>query len=441
MCRVQADAQKQKADDGATASRAPTFAEAFRFWLKLGFISFGGPAGQIAIMHSELVERRKWIDENRFLHALNYCMLLPGPEATQLATYIGWLLHRTWGGIVAGVLFVLPSVFILWTLSYVYVKFGNVSWVASAFYGLKPAVLAIVAAAVIRIGRKALKNEVMWTLAGLAFVAIYFFRVPFPVIIGAAALLGFVGGKVWPDKFLVVKHGNDAATAPLEHTHPSWSRAIQVVAVCTALWFAPLLLAGTLLGWNHAVPQQGLFFSKAAMVTFGGAYAVLPYVSQQAVETYGWLSATEMLDGLGLAETTPGPLIMVLQFVGFVGAWHHPGNLPPLISATLGALMTTWTTFVPCFLWIFLGAPHIEQLHGHRGLTTTLSAVTAAVVGVILNLAIWFGWHVVALQPVFDPFPLILSVVIFAGLVKWNWNVVPVVLGSAAIGILYKSLL
>jgi chromate transporter len=438
---VQADPQKQKADDGATTARAPTFAEAFRFWLKLGFISFGGPAGQIAIMHSELVERRKWIDENRFLHALNYCMLLPGPEATQLATYIGWLLHRTWGGIVAGVLFVLPSMFILWTLSYVYVKFGNVSWVASAFYGLKPAVLAIVGAAVIRIGRKALKNEVMWTLAGLAFVAIYFFRIPFPVIVGAAALTGFVGGKVWPNKFLVVQHANGAANVPLEHTRPSWSRALQVVVVCVALWFAPLLLAGAFLGWNHTISQQGLFFSKAAMVTFGGAYAVLPYVSQQAVENYQWLSATEMLDGLGLAETTPGPLIMVLQFVGFVGAWHHPGSLPPLTSATLGALMTTWTTFVPCFLWIFLGAPHIEQLHGHRGLTTTLSAVTAAVVGVILNLAIWFGWHVVAPRPgIFDPFALILSLIIFAGLVKWNWNVIPVVLGSATVGIIYKAL-
>src|SRR5688572_11447708 len=284
----------------------PSFTEAFRFWLRLGFISFGGPTGQIAIMHQELVERRKWIDENRFLHALNYCMLLPGPEATQLATYIGWLLHRTWGGIVAGVLFVLPSVFILWSLSYVYVKFGNVSWIASAFYGLKPAVLAIVAAAVIRIGRKALKNEVMWTLAGLAFVAIYFLRVPFPVIVGAAALIGFAGGKVWPDKFLVVKHENEVATAPLEHTRPSWSRALQVVAVCVALWFVPLWLAGAFLGWNHTISKQGLFFSKAAMVTFGGAYAVLPYVSQQAVDNYQWLSATEMLDGLGLAETTPG---------------------------------------------------------------------------------------------------------------------------------------
>jgi chromate transporter len=437
---VQPDAQKQKAESDAAAARRPSFAEAFRFWLKLGFISFGGPAGQIAIMHTELVERRKWIDENRFLHALNYCMLLPGPEAQQLAIYIGWLLHRTWGGLVAGALFVLPSIFILWALSYIYVKFGNVTWVASAFYGLKPAVVAIVAAAVIRIGSKALKNEVMWTLAGLAFVAIYFFRVPFPIIIGAAALIGLIGGKFWTNKFLVVKHGANAdATAPLEHTRPSWSRAVQVVLVSAALWFAPLLIAGAVLGWKDTIPQQGLFFSKAAMVTFGGAYAVLPYVSQQAVDEYKWLSATEMLDGLGLAETTPGPLIMVLQFVGFVGAWHHPGNLSPLTAATLGALITTWTTFVPCFLWIFLGAPHIEQLHGHRGLTTTLSAVTAAVVGVILNLAIWFGWHVIVPPGgAFDPFALILSLVIFAGLVKWNWNVVPVVLASAAIGILYK---
>jgi chromate transporter len=438
---VQADAQKQKAEEGPSSGVQPTFGEAFRFWLKLGFISFGGPAGQIAIMHSELVDRRKWIDEHRFLHALNYCMLLPGPEATQLATYIGWLLHRTWGGIVAGTLFVLPSMFILWALSYIYVKFGNVPWIASAFYGLKPAVLAIVAAAVIRIGRKALKNEVMWTLAGLAFVAIYFFRVPFPVIILSAAFIGFVGGKVWTSKFLVITHGVDNSTAPLEHTRPSWARAIQVTAVSVLLWIAPLIAAITLLGWNHAITKQGLFFSKAAMVTFGGAYAVLPYVSQQAVENYHWLSATEMLDGLGLAETTPGPLIMVLQFVGFVGAWHHPGPLPPLISATLGALMTTWTTFVPCFLWIFLGAPHIEQLHGHRGLTTTLSAVTAAVVGVILNLAIWFGWHVIMPSGgTFDGFALVVTLAIFAGILRWSWNVVPVVLGAAGLGVLYRSL-
>lgn len=390
-------------------------------------------------MHAELVERRKWIEESRFLHALNYCMLLPGPEATQLATYIGWLLHRTRGGIVAGTLFVLPSVFILWALSLAYVKFGNLPWVASIFYGLKPAVLAIVAAAVIRIGKKALKNEVMWALAALAFVAIYFFRAPFPAIILSAGLIGLLGGKVWTGKFLVITQKTENPAAPREHTKPSVARAAKVLAVCLALWLGPLLLAGWLLGWQHTIAREGLFFSKAAMVTFGGAYAVLPYVSQQAVEKYHWLSATEMLDGLGLAETTPGPLIMVLQFVGFLGAWHNPGHLDPLLAGTLGALMTTWTTFVPCFLWIFLGAPHIEQLHGNRALTTALSAVTAAVVGVMLNLALWFGVHVLFPAPrQIDWFALGLSSALFAGFLKWNWNVVPVILASGVLGLVYK---
>jgi chromate transporter len=440
---VSPDAQKEKPlNTSAGPPALPSFAEAFRFWLKLGFISFGGPAGQIAIMHTELVERRKWIDEHRFLHALNYCMLLPGPEATQLATYIGWLLHRTWGGIVAGALFVLPSIFILWALSFAYVKFGNVPWVASIFYGLKPAVLAIVAAAVIRIGKRALKNEVMWTLAALAFIAIYFFHVPFPIIILLAGAIGFAGGRFWIQKFLVIQHADKAQAISAEHTRPSWSRAARVFAVCMILWFSPLLLAAWLLGWQHTVAREGLFFSKAAMVTFGGAYAVLPYVSQQAVQQYHWLGPGEMLDGLGLAETTPGPLIMVLQFVGFLGAWHHPGTLNPLLAGTLGALMTTWTTFVPCFLWIFIGAPHIEQLHGNKALTTTLSAVTAAVVGVILNLAIWFGLHVLIPSPNhIDWFACVLSAILFGGLVKWKWNVVPVVLCAGALGLVYKLLL
>ncbi|MCI0747053.1 MAG: chromate efflux transporter [Verrucomicrobia subdivision 3 bacterium] len=424
-----------------SASPPPSFAEAFRFWLKLGFISFGGPAGQIAIMHNELVERRRWIDDNRFLHALNYCMLLPGPEATQLATYIGWLMHRTWGGVVAGALFVLPSIFILWTLSYVYVKFGTVPWVASIFYGLKPAVLAIVASAVIRIGKKALKNEVMWTLAGLAFVSIFVFRVPFPLIILSAAALGFVGGRLWKEKFLVIQHGSAGQAAPLEHTRPSLARGIKVSIVCLVLWWAPVVLAAWWLGPDHTIVREGLFFSKAALVTFGGAYAVLPYVSQQAVENHHWLSAPQMLDGLGLAETTPGPLIMVLEFVGFLGAWNHPGNLSPLLAATLGAVITVWTTFVPCFLWIFLGAPHIEQLHGNQTLTTALSAVTAAVVGVILNLAIWFGMHALFFSEGVDWFGVALASLVFAGLVKWNWDVVPVVLGSGILGLLYNTVL
>ncbi len=437
----------QSASVSINAARHPSFADALRFWLKLGFISFGGPTGQIAIMHTELVERRKWISETRFLHVLNYCMLLPGPEATQLATYVGWLLHKTPGGIFAGALFVLPSAFILWGLSYVYVTYGKLDWIVAIFYGLKPAVMAIVAFAVIRIGKKALKNEVMWILALLAFVAIFFLKLPFPFIILSAGVVGFAGGKVWPKKFLMTaNHGaknnnsvsviSDEDDAP-EHTKPSLARAIKVCVVCLILWWAPVFLLGW---WQSTLFQQGVFFSKAAMVTFGGAYAVLPYVAQRAVEDYHWLSAGQMLDGLGLAETTPGPLIMVLQFVGFLGAWHHPGNLSPLVAATLGAFITTWTTFLPCFLWIFLGAPHIEQLRGNKNLTSALSSITSAVVGVVLNLAIWFGLHVLFPNDgVIDWFAAIISVIAFIGMLKWNWNIIYVVLGSGLVGLIYKS--
>jgi chromate transporter len=426
----------------------PTFAEAFRFWLKLGFISFGGPTGQIAIMHEELVERRRWISEARFLHALNYCMLLPGPEATQLATYIGWLLHRTWGGIVAGALFVLPSALILWLLSFVYVTWGEVPWVAAVFYGLKPAVLAIIAAAMIRIGSKALKNSVMWAIAALAFALIYFIRVPFPAIVFGAALIGFLGEKFWAHKFVIAStHDGKAAGASViddasetpPHAQPSLKRSIRVTLVSLTLWFTPIVALALWLGTNHTLFREGIFFSKAAMVTFGGAYAVLPYVSQQAVENYQWLSASQMLDGLGLAETTPGPLIMVLQFVGFVGAWRHPGELSPLVSATLGAFITTWTTFVPCFLWIFLGAPHIEKMRGNQKLTATLSAVTAAVVGVILNLAVVFGEHVLFPERQrIDWFACVVALLTFICLWRWKWNVVPVVLGAGAVGLMFK---
>ena len=426
----------------------PTFKEAFLFWLKLGFISFGGPTGQIAIMHTELVEKRRWISEGRFLHALNYCMLLPGPEAQQLATYIGWLLHRTIGGVVAGVLFVLPSMFILWTLSYVYVEFGSIWWVAAIFSGLKPAVIAIVAAAVLRIGAKALKNEVMWFIAILAFVAIYFLKAPFPIIVVLAGLIGFFGEKASPAKFLIASsHGPkrrspasilDDESEPPDHSKPSLGRDLRVVAVCLVLWILPVALLAATLGTSHALFKESIFFSKAAMVTFGGAYAVLPYVSQQAVEKYGWLNAPQMLDGLGLAETTPGPLIMVLQFVGFMGGYNHPGTLPPMLAATIGAFITTWTTFVPCFLWILLGAPYIEKLRGNKKLTASLSAVTAAVVGVILNLAIWFGHHV--LFPENGPvnyFGIVVALAAFIGMQKWRWDVIPVVIGSGLVGLLY----
>ena len=427
-------------------ARHPTFAEAFRFWLKLGFISFGGPTGQIAIMHTELVEKRRWIGEQRFLHALNYCMLLPGPEATQLATYIGWLLHRTWGGIVAGVLFVLPSALILWLLSFIYVSYGDVKWIAAVFDGLKPAVLAIVAAAVLRIGKKALKNEVMLALAALAFAGVFLLKLPFPLIVLGAGVIGLLGGKFWKDKFVVLAghklpDGNssvisDTAEAAA-HTKPSLARAVRILLVGLALWWAPVLGLGAWLGPDHVLVQQGFFFSKAAMVTFGGAYAVLPYVSQQAVEHYNWLTAGQMLDGLGLAETTPGPLIMVLQFAGFLGAWKFHAPFTPLAAASLGAFITTWTTFVPCFLWIFLGAPHIEQLRGNQMLTAALSANTAAVVGVILNLAVWFGLHVLfpASQPV-NWFGVALCLIAFAGMARWKWSILAVVLGAGALGVL-----
>jgi chromate transporter len=423
----------------------PSFLEAFRFWLKLGFISFGGPTGQIAIMHAELVEKRRWISNSRFLHALNYCMLLPGPEATQLAIYIGWLLHRTRGGIVAGALFVLPSMFILWLLSFIYVTYGKLPAVTAVFDGLKPAVIAIVAIAVLRIGKKALRNEVMWVLGACAFVAIYFFKMPFPAIILCAGIIGLIGARISPTKFhFTAAHSasdnsasiiNDATEAP-RHTRPTILRAIRVTAISLALWFAPVGLVLAWVGPEHTLFRESIFFSKAAMITFGGAYAVLPYVSQQAVENYGWLSATEMLDGLGLAETTPGPLIMVLQFVGFMGGFHHPGEVSPLIGATLGAFLTTWCTFVPCFLWIFLGAPHIEQLRGNEKVTAALSAVTAAVVGVILNLAIWFGHHVLFPErPPVNWFGLAIAIVALIGMQKWKWDVIPVVLLAGIAGL------
>ncbi|MBI5154071.1 chromate efflux transporter [Candidatus Poribacteria bacterium] len=437
---------------GHAPAAHPSFAEALRFWLKLGFISFGGPTGQIAIMHTELVEKRRWISEDRFLHALNYCMLLPGPEAQQLATYVGWLLHRTWGGIAAGALFVLPSAFLLWVLSFIYAAHGSVPWIAAVFHGLKAAVIAVVCAALIRIGRKALKNAVMWTLAGLSFAAFFFFEAPFPLIIALAGIIGLVGGRVARRHFLVVAgHGrpsSGAAAAVIDdhhdspsHARPSLARAVRVSAVCLALWWTPILLAGNLTGWKTTPAAQGLFFSKAAVVTFGGAYAVLPYVARESVENHEWLTAPQMMDGLALAETTPGPLIMVVQHVGFLGGWNKPGAMQPAVAATLGALMTTWVTFLPCFLYIFLGAPHIEQLRGNEHLTGALSAITAAVVGVVLNLAVWFGLHAV-LPPEgqVDWFTLGLAVVAFAGMHRWKWDILVVIAGCGGAGLVYSVL-
>ncbi|MFN2509095.1 MAG: chromate efflux transporter [Chthoniobacterales bacterium] len=409
---------------------SPAFREAFRFWLKLGFISFGGPAGQIAIMQTELVEKRRWISQSRFLHALNFCMLLPGPEAQQLAIYIGWLLHRTRGGIVAGALFVLPSMFILWALSVVYASYGNLPWIAAIFYGLKPAVMAIVAVAVIRIGRRVLKNYVMWGMAAAAFAALHYFRIPFPLIILSALLGGFVGGSFWKRHFAVLDSHPDSdepasllqgAGESVDRTRPSLQRTLVVCAIGLSIWWLPILMAGLWQGSNGTLFREGVFFSKAAVVTFGGAYAVLPYVAQQALEHYAWLQPGQMIDGLGLAETTPGPLIMVLQFVGFMGGWNQPGALPAIIAGTLGALITTWATFVPCFLWIFLGAPFIERLRGEAKLASALSAVTAAVVGVVLNLAVWFGLHVLFPSTGgIDWFAVAGSTVAFIGMLKWR---------------------
>jgi chromate transporter len=437
--------------DGLTASR-PSFAEGFRFWLKLGFISFGGPAGQIAIMQTELVERRRWISQARFLHALNYCMLLPGPEAQQLATYIGWLLHRTAGGIVAGGLFVAPSIFVLWTLSFIYAAYGTVPWIAAIFCGLKPVVVAIVVAAVIRIGRNALKNEVMWAIAALAFAAIFFGRIPFPALIVAAGFVGFFGGKIWPAKFDVVSASHTSNTSQMtysvlddDHASPEHAKAslvcsFKVAATWLLVWWAPVLLAGVALGVDHTVFKEGIFFSKAAVVTFGGAYAVLPYVAQHAVNNFGWLKTGQMMDGLGLAETTPGPLIMVLQFVGFMGGWNQPGALSPIVAATLGALITTWVTFIPSFLWIFLGAPYIERLRGNKRLGMTLSAITAAVVGVILNLAVWFAMHVVHPETGFDWFAIVLGLAALIAMIRWKLGVIPVIIAGGTLGLLNSLL-
>jgi len=377
-------------------------------------------------------------------------MLLPGPEAHQLAIYIGWLLHKTWGGIVAGVLFVLPSMFVLWGLSFVYAAYGNVPWIAAIFYGLKPAVLAIVAFAVLRLGRKALRNPVMWGVAAASFTGIFFLKVPFPFIVLGAGIIGFAGGKLAPAIFSGGEgHGASKGERELsvmddddespEHAKPSLSRGIRVCVIWGLLWWSPILALGVWHGWDHTLFQEGLFFGKAAIVTFGGAYAVLPYVAQQAVEHYHWLAPGQMMDGLGLAETTPGPLIMVLQFVGFMGGWKQPMGLSPMLAATLGAFITTWATFVPCFLWIFLGGPHIEQLRGNKTIASTLSTVTAAVVGVVLNLAVWFALHVLFPEgKMIDWFALAVGLVAFFGMLKLKWNVVPVVLGSGAAGLIYQ---
>ena len=423
----------------------PTFLEAFRFWLKLGFISFGGPTGQIAIMHHELVDRKRWVSNERFLNALNYCMLLPGPEAQQLAIYIGWLLHRIPGGVVAGALFVIPSIFVLLGLSYVYAAHGNVPWIASVFDGLKPAVMAIVAAAVIRIGKKALKNEVMVAIAAAAFIAIFFFKVPFPVIVLSAGLVGLAGGMVLREKFHVVRREGNADGADTYvticpepdtcHIHPSTKQNVLVVLVSVLLWLVP---SGLLYLYSTAPTlfTEAIFFTKAAFLTFGGAYAVLPYIAQAGVEHYSWLTGEQMMDGLALAETTPGPLIMVVQFVGFMAGWNHPGTLSPLIGATIGSLVATYFTFLPCFLLIFLGAPYIEKFRENVKLSTALSGITAAVVGVVLNLAVWFGMHVLfASKGTVNWFGALVGLASFIALQWTRLGIISVILLSGGLGL------
>ncbi|MEZ2132643.1 MULTISPECIES: chromate efflux transporter [unclassified Sinorhizobium] len=391
---------------GNTPSHGVPFSEAVRVWARVAALSFGGPAGQIAVMHRILVEEKRWIGETRFLHALNYCMLLPGPEAQQLAIYIGWLMHKTRGGLVAGILFVLPGVVAIMALSWIYAIFGNVGAVQALFFGLKAAVLAIVLEAVVRVGKRALKNNVMVALAAAAFLSLFLFHAPFPLVILAAAVIGYIGGRAGQAAFLAGNgHGKlggkqvaDADTVLGEsipaHASPPVSWSLKMGGVFLVLWLAPVLALLVLFGHGNVFSDIAVFFSKMAVVTFGGAYAVLAYVAQQAVDTYGWLKPGEMLDGLGMAETTPGPLIMVTQFVGFMGAFRAPGSLDPLLAGTLGGLLTTWVTFTPCFLWIFLGAPYIETLRGNEALSAALGTITAAVVGVILNLAVWFGLHV-----------------------------------------------
>jgi len=445
---------------GEPAPHGVAFREAFRFWLKLGFVNFGGPTGQIAIMHDELVVKRRWISNGRFLHALSYCTLLPGPEAQQLAIYVGWLLHKVKGGIVAGVLFVLPGFFLILALSWAFVVHGDVWWVAAIFSGLRAAVIGIVAAAGIRIGTRALRNPLMVGVAVAAFVGIFFLHVAFPVVIICAGVIGLAAGSRWPGTFLVVREADDQegdvairdeGPAPT-HTRISMRRGLIVLAVGLAAWLAPLAVIALWRGSGDTLTEMSFFFSKAALVTFGGAYAVLAYINQAAVLRYGWLLPGQMVAGLGLAETTPGPLIMVTEFVGYVGAYRNPGSLDPAVAGALGAIVATWATFAPCFLWIFLGAPFIERLRGNARLSAGLSTITAAVVGVIANLAVTFGIltlfervrnaemfggsvPVPAVSSI-DPFVAGVAVAAFIGMWRFRWNVLWIVMGAALAGLL-----
>jgi len=458
-----ASAQDGRRDRRMPAPRVVSLRAALQVWLRVAMLSFGGPAGQIAVMHRIVVEEQRWISESRFLHALNYCMLLPGPEAQQLATYIGWLMHRTLGGIIAGGLFVVPGIVAIMGLSYVYAAFGHVPLVVALFFGLKAAVLAIVLEAVFRIGRRALKNNVLRALAAAAFVGIFFFDVPFPIIILGAGLIGLAGAASGAEVFKIeaghrAGDGKQVAAADTvlgdelpAHARPNLARALSVAALWLTLWLVPVVALLATLGADNVFSQIAVFFSKMAVVTFGGAYAVLAYVAQQAVEHYGWLNAGEMLDGLGMAETTPGPLIMVLQFVGFMAAFRDAGALSPLLAGTLGGLLATWVTFTPCFLWIFVGAPFIELARDNKALNGALSAITAAVVGVILNLAIWFALHAVfrQLTPIrayglkfdmpllssVDPWALALSIAAIVAILRFKVGMIPALIACTAAGL------
>jgi len=429
-----------------------SFSDAFRFWLKLGFISFGGPAGQIAIMHQELVERRRWISEQRFLHALNYCMLLPGPEAQQLAIYLGWLMHRTLGGVVAGLLFILPSLFLLILLSWIYLSYGHLPAVAGVLYGIKPAVTAIVLFAAHRIGSRALKNSLLWLLAALAFLAIFALQAPFPLIVLIAASLGAIGGRIAPDKFMMggghqaAKHHYGPAliddNTPIpEHAKFRWSHLFKIIAVGLFLWASVMSYLTIHYGWNGALTQMGWFFTKAALLTFGGAYAVLPYVYQGAVEHYHWLSATQMIDGLALGETTPGPLIMIVTFVGFLAGWSQLplATSTALMSGIAGAVVVTYFTFLPSFLLILAGGPLVESTRNNLKFTAPLTAITAAVVGVIVNLAVFFAWHVFwpqGFEGTFDWVTALIGISALLALFRYKAGIIPVIMISGLAGLL-----
>lgn len=456
----------------STAERIPaherhgvSFREAFWVWVRVAVLSFGGPAGQIAVMHRILVEEKRWISETRFLHALNYCTLVPGPEAHQLAVYIGWLLHRMRGGFVAGTLFILPGLVALGVLSWIFATFGDVSYVQALFFGLKAAVLAVVLEAVVRVGRRALKTRTMVAVAALSFVAIFFFAVPFPAIVGAATVIGLLGsatGKMSPsvaagrgeaghdDRPLAAIDAAFAVEIP-EHVRPSHARAMKVAVIGLLLWLGPLFAFLATIGADNVFTHIAVFFSKMAVITFGGAYAILTYVAQQAVDHYHWLAPGEMLAGLGMAETTPGPLISVVQFVGFMAAFRQPGALDPALAGTLGGVLAKWATFAPSFLFIFIGAPYIEAVRNNRALNAVLSMIMAAVVGVILNLAVWFAIHTLFAQVTvkhalgmtlqipalssLDPWSLVLSVAAMIALFRFKLGMMTTLAGCCIAGI------